>query len=98
VVHEKLGGAQAKLLPLLPGVTLRTATREQVERIQISNARPEPIQMELSLSLYGGARVIRADHPPGSKNGRPMFTLTVPAEGSTDLRYQIQYQTQTTVR
>jgi hypothetical protein len=48
VVHEKVGGsAQAKLLPLLPGVTLRSATREQIERVQISNARPEPIQMEL---------------------------------------------------
>jgi len=42
--------------------------------------------------------VVRADHPLGSKNGRPTFTLTVPAEGSTGLRYQIQYQTETTVR
>ena len=100
VVHEKVsvGAPQAKLLPLLPGVTLRTATRQQVERVQISNARPEPIQMELRVALYEGARVIRADHPLGSKNGRPVFTLTVPAEGSAALRYQIQYQTQTAVR
>jgi len=99
VVHEKVGGsAQAKLLPLLPDVTLRTATHEQIEHVQISNARPEPVQVELRPALYGSARVVRADHPLGSKNGRPTFTLTVPAEGSTGLRYQIQYQTETTVR
>jgi hypothetical protein len=100
VVHEKVkvDSAQAKLLPLLPGVTLRTATRGQIERVQISNARSAPIQMELRVVLYDGAQLIRADHAPGSKNGRPLFSLSIPAQGSAALRYQIQYQTQTTVR
>ena len=100
VVHEQVsvGSAPAKLLPLLPGVTLRTAAREQVERVQIGNARSEPIQMELRVALYDGARLVRADHPLGSKNGRPTFTLAVPAEGTATLRYQIQYQVQSTVR
>jgi hypothetical protein len=100
VVHQKVNvdAAQAKLLPLLPGVMLRTAARSQLERVRISNARAQPIQVELSVALYDGAQVIRADHPLGSKNGRPMFGLTIPAEGSAAVQYQIQYQSQTMVR
>jgi hypothetical protein len=80
------------------GVTLPAVTREQVERVQISNARPVPIQIELRVALYDGAQVIRADHPLGSKNGQPMFRLEVPPEGSAALSYQLQYQNQTTIR
>jgi len=95
VVHEALqiDSTQAKLLPLLPGVTLRRVRREQMERIQISNARAASIQIELSVDLNDGAEVIRADHPLGSKNGRPVFRLTIPAQRTLILRYQLQYQT-----
>jgi hypothetical protein len=93
LVHEKLSdSAQAKRLPLLPGVTLRSAGREQLERVQITNARPESIRLELRVALNDGAQVIRADHPLDSKNGRPTFTLRVPARGSAALRYQVRYQ------
>jgi hypothetical protein len=100
MVHEKVGidSAQARLLPLLPGVTLRTVGGVQMERVQISNARPEPVRMELPVLLDEGARLIRADHTPGSKNGRPIFTLTVPAQGSVALRYEVQFQTRNLVR
>ena len=94
LLHEKISidSAHAKLLPLLPGVTLRRAARERVERVQISNARPESIRMELRVALNDGAQVIRADHPLDSKDGRPTFTLSVPAQGSAALRYQVRYQ------
>jgi hypothetical protein len=72
----------------------RTGAREQTQRVTISNARPESIRMELRLTLQDGAQVIRADHPFESKDSRPTFKLTVPAQGTAALRYQIRYQTQ----
>ncbi len=95
VVHQALqiDSAQAKRLPLLPGVTLRRVRREQMERVQISNALAASIPMELSVALSDGADVIRADHPLTSKNGKPIFRLTIPAHGTLILRYQLQYQT-----
>jgi hypothetical protein len=95
VVHEALqiDSTQAKQLPLLPGVTLHRVRREQMERVQISNARGASIQMELTVVLYDGAEVIRADHPLASKNGKPVFRLTIPAHGTLILRYQLQYLT-----
>jgi hypothetical protein len=97
VVHEGLGAGTAQAKPLLPGVTRRAATRQQVARVQITNARPEPIRMELGVALEEGTQVVRANHPLESKNGRPTFVLNVPAQGSAALQYQIRYQIQTKV-
>jgi hypothetical protein len=100
VVHEKVSvdSTQAQLLPLLPGVNLRSVGRGQLERVQISNARAEPIHMELRVALDDGAQLIRADQPPGSRNGLPMFSLTVPAQATSVLRYEIQFKTRSVVR
>ncbi len=49
------------------------------EHVEISNARPAEIQFELRLQLREGTRVVRADHSMGTKNGRPIFRLTIPA-------------------
>jgi len=64
---------------------LVTVMREGVE---ISNARAAPIEFELRLRLQEGTRIVRADHPLLSKNGRPMFRLTIPAHATTSVRYQ----------
>jgi hypothetical protein len=45
----------------------------------------------LRLQLAAGARVVRADHPLGTKNGRPIFRLDVPANETVTVRYQIQH-------
>jgi hypothetical protein len=82
--------ARAKLLPLVPGLKLRSAQVDDVNKVVISNARPAPIPFELRLTLNAGGRVIRADHPMGTKNGRPLFRLTVPANGTVTVRYQTQ--------
>ncbi len=58
------------------------------EGVTISNARATPIDFELRLRLQEGARIVRADHPLASKNGRPMFRLTIPPRASTTVRYQ----------
>jgi hypothetical protein len=88
--------AHTKLLPLVPGLLkLRSAQVDNVNKVVISNARPAPIPFELRLTLNQGGRVIRADHPVATKNGRPIFRLTVPANGSVTVRYQTEHTSQT---
>ena len=58
-------------------------------RVTISNAGEAEIQFELKLQLEQGTRVVRADHPVGSKNGRPIFRLKVPANGTVTVRSQV---------
>jgi len=83
--------AHAEMLPLVPGVvTLRSVKVDDVNRVDISNARAADIQFELRLGLHPGERVVRADHPMEAKNGRPLFRLKIPANGSATLRYQTQ--------
>jgi hypothetical protein len=60
-------------------------------RVDISNARAAQIQFELRLQLPQGSRVVRADHPVGAKNGRPIFRLTIPARATVSVRYQTQH-------
>jgi len=81
----------ADMLPLVPGVSLRSAKVAAANRVVISNARPNEVQFELRLQLPAGARVVRADHPLGTKNGRPIFRLDVPANEMVTVRYQIQH-------
>jgi hypothetical protein len=59
-------------------------------RVDISNARAAEIQFELRLRLPAGARVVRADHALGARNGRPIFRLTIPAHKTVTVRYQWQ--------
>ena len=58
--------------------------------VEISNAHPAQIQFELRLQLREGTRLVRADHSMGTKNGRPIFRLTIPAHASATVRYQTQ--------
>ena len=77
-------------LPVLPDALDKDRVRpmSQVNRIEITNARPFPIQVEVDLSLYDAQQLVTADHPVGRKNGRPIFRLTVPANDNVEIRYQ----------
>jgi hypothetical protein len=84
--------ARTEVLPLVPGaLKLRSPEIETVNRVNASNARATEVHFELRLRLPEGGRIIRADHPLGSKNGRPIFRLTIPANGTVTLRYQWQH-------
>jgi hypothetical protein len=67
-----------------------TATRDgDSHRVDIANARPAAIQFELKLNFQDDrVRVRSADRPVGTKNGRPIFRLTVPANSTLTLHYQ----------
>jgi hypothetical protein len=58
----------------------RTATR-----LKISNARRAPIRFELRLKQ--DSRVVQANHPLSSKDGRPILYVLVPAQGTTTIRF-----------
>jgi hypothetical protein len=89
---EKVAGDPAPdILPLVPGASLRSAKIVAANRVVISNALATKVQFELRLQLPAGARVVRADHPLGTKNGRPIFRLDVPANETVTVRYQIQH-------
>jgi hypothetical protein len=87
----RIDPARTRVLPLVPGVVLRSVQIDEVTRVDVRNARASEIRFELRLQLPAGGRVVRADRPLGSKNGRPIFRLTIPANDSATLRYQTQH-------
>jgi hypothetical protein len=80
----------AELLPLVPGVALRSVKVDDVMRVEVSNARAAAIDFELRLRLPEGARIVRSDHPLETKNGRPIFRFKVPANQTVAVRFQSQ--------
>jgi hypothetical protein len=88
--QTRVDSAHAKLLPLVPGVALRSVKVDDVLRVEVSNARPAGIDFELRLTLPEGARIVRADHPIGTKNGRPIFRFKVPSNQTVAVRFQTQ--------
>jgi hypothetical protein len=88
---SSIDSVHAQMLPLVPGVViLRSVKVDDVNRVEISNAQATDIQFELRLKLHPGEHVVRADHPVEAKNGRPLFRLNIPANGSATVRYQTQ--------
>lgn len=81
--------AHAKQVPWLPGMKLRSLHEATWVMVTISNALPHPIDFELQQYLDEGAAMVRADHAISRKNGRPLFRLKVPAQGSTTVHYQL---------
>jgi hypothetical protein len=81
-----------KKLPLIPGVVhLRSNAVDEVNRIDISNARNAPVSVELRLLLPDGTQLIRSDHAPTRHNGHPAFRLTVPGGDKVTIRYQTEH-------
>lgn len=90
--NSTIDPVRTRSLPLVPGLPAPRSTEvDDVNRVEISNARETEIRFELRLQLPEGARVIRADHLLGRKNGRPIFRLTIPAHATATVRYQWQH-------
>jgi hypothetical protein len=90
VEDTRIDSGRAKLLPLLPGVALRGVMIDDVQRVEVSNARLAAVDFELRLTLPEGVRIVRADHPLGTKNGRPIFRFKVPANQTVAVRFQTE--------
>ena len=88
VEGRAVNGATVKKLPLIPGVHVRSREIDVTNRVEITNARNQPADVELRLTLDDDTQLVRADHTPFMHNGHQTFRLTVPAEGSATVRYQ----------
>ena len=73
----------------VPGVQRFSSLRHFGQgRIEIDNARSNPVNVEVSLRLPDGAQLVRADPIPTPKDGLPTFKVTVPANGRYTIRFQ----------
>jgi hypothetical protein len=76
-------------LRLGPHRVVRSKEVNEVKVIRISNARAVPTVVELSMLLEDGTALTQADRAPGTRNGHPTFTLTVPAEDDAIIQYRV---------
>lgn len=75
--------------PTMNGATVRDGyTLSEINRIELSNARPVAIDVEVELHLIDGAELVTADQAPVFRNGLPMFRATVPSNAMVAIRYQ----------
>ncbi|HVI97936.1 MAG TPA: hypothetical protein VM657_02610 [Sphingomonas sp.] len=91
IEERQVDQEHAETLALVPGVVIaRTVPVSRVARIDLSNTGARPASIEVRLALDPSQRVVRADHLVGRKNGRPVFRVALPANGSATIRYQTQ--------
>ncbi|MEQ1783826.1 MAG: hypothetical protein ABMA14_20915 [Hyphomonadaceae bacterium] len=72
----------------IPGVRTSGRTVSEVNQIELSNARPYPVQVEVRIDLDDGQEIAKSDVTPGRKNGQPIFKVTIPANDTLNIRYQ----------
>jgi hypothetical protein len=71
-----------------PDVQVTATQATDSYRVDIANARSEAVRFELTLHFDDDhVRVRHADRPMGTKNGRPIFRLSIPANSTVTLRY-----------
>lgn len=89
--QARLDPARTRTIPLIPGVlSVRRTQVNAVRRLDVSNARDAPVDFELVVDLADAVRIIRADRPLGTKNGRPVFRLKIPAHRTVTVHFQSQ--------
>ncbi len=84
---REIAGPPRPAPPFLPGANRRSPL-DETTRIEVTNARPFAIQAEIRLQLDDGQSLVTADRPAAQKNGRPIFRVAIPANGSLQIRYQ----------
>jgi hypothetical protein len=85
-VEIKMGNsADVQVERVMETTDVDAAHTRAATRVTVSNARNGAIRFELRLAQ--GSRVLRADHPLSSQDGRPMFHLSIPAHGTATVRF-----------
>ncbi|HEY1562237.1 MAG TPA: hypothetical protein VGF71_15330 [Caulobacteraceae bacterium] len=80
---------EPELTFLTPELLLALHKGRVVEEAEITNAGAAPAPFELRLQTWNALHVSDADQPMGMKDGRPIFRLTVPANGRVKVRYAV---------
>lgn len=76
-----------------------TREREQIgyrttldhNRVDVTNGRAETVDFELRLYLDAGVQLRSADHAIGTRDGRPLFKLEIPARGRASVQYLTEH-------
>ena len=89
-VHVQYTANAAELSRLAPQIIAAYHSGRALWRTEITNAKPVPITFELRLQMNGAQKVTAADQPIGQKDGRPIFRLTVPANGKVSVHYAVE--------
>ena len=58
--------------------------------VEISNANPAPAAVEIEFGVGADERITGENDRLGRKNGRPLWAVTVPANGRATLRYRVE--------
>jgi len=89
VTTDYVAGAPefAQLAPGLRAVAHKGST---IATVTFTNANGAPVYAELRLRLDADEHIKAADAPMGMKDGRPIFRLTVPANGTAAIHYVVE--------
>jgi hypothetical protein len=83
---------KAAPLPRLSGVAhLRNAVRDDVQRIEITNASVREILFEARMSLPDGTQLTGARPAPVQRNGRQVLSARIPPGGRAVMRYRTEH-------
>jgi hypothetical protein len=86
-------------LPLLPGVVhLRRAVRDDLQRIEITNASGRNIAFEARLRLPDDTQLIGAQPAPVLHNGWQVLSVRIPRGGRALMRYRTEHIEERAVR
>ena len=90
-LDDKAVGEKVEIeLDDVPGVRGRLVRTEADRyRIDLSNDRPMPVAVEVSLRIDGDVR-ITADSKLARRDGKDFWIVTVPANGRAQLRYRLE--------
>jgi len=88
--HEQYAANAPELITLAPQIVAAYHSGRALWKVEVFNAKPEPINVELRLQMNGAQKLTVADQPIGKKDGRPIFRLAVPANGATILHYAVE--------
>jgi hypothetical protein len=70
-----------------PDVQVEATRIGRSHRVEISNARASAIAFELKLRLPDGVGIVDAKPAAATRNGRPIFTLSIPAHSIAVVNY-----------
>lgn len=58
--------------------------------LEVTNARPVPVRFEARIGTYQGQQISRPSARLTRKDGRSIWAVTIPANGTASLRYRLQ--------
>jgi hypothetical protein len=81
----------AKLRTLPAAEVVHMTYVDQINQIDLTNARGIPVCVEITLTLPNDVRLIRASILPVTRKGHPTFRVTIPAGEGASITYQTEH-------